>query len=151
MATVGVISLLLFYALFFATPLKDLGQFFGSLNDSCIAIQYSLAIPLAISLRRVLHHYAPGLVSVATFVGIASMLVVVTLQMALILGILTFAQQVLWVSLALIGGVGFWLVATGLVARSADRFPNSLRMSIVAALYLGYPFWAFWIGRHLRS
>ena len=150
-AAVGVIFLLVFYALVFATPLKDLGQVFGGLNDLCIAIQYLLAIPLALSLRRILHQYAPRLVTLATFVGVASMLIVITLQMALVLGVLTFAQQVLWVSFALIGGVGFWLVATGLVAQSTGRFPNSLRMSLFAALYLGYPFWAFWIGRHLRS
>ena len=149
-AAVGVVFLILFYVLFFATPLKELGQIFGWLNDLLIAIQYLLAIPLALSLRRILHKYAPALVSVATVVGVASMLIVTTLQMALVLGVVTFAQQVLWVSLAMIVGVGFWLVITGLVARSeGGRFPNSLRMSLVAVPYLGYPIWAFWLGRHL--
>ena len=148
-AAVGVVFLILFYVLFFATPLKELGQAFGWLNDLCVAIQYLLAIPLALSLRRILHQYAPALVNVATVVGLASMLIVTTLQMALVLGVVSFEQEVLWVSLAMIVGVGIWLVITGLVARSAERFPHSLRMSLIAVPYVGYPIWAFWLGRNL--
>jgi hypothetical protein len=149
-AAIGVVFLILFYVLFFATPLAALGQALGWLNDLCIAIQYLLTIPLALSLRRILRQYAPRLVNVATIVGIASMLIVAALQLALVLGVVTFAQQVLWVSLAMIVGVGIWLVITGVVARSTERFPNSLRMSLVAVPYLGYPIWAFWLSRYLR-
>jgi hypothetical protein len=49
----------------------------------------------------------------------------------------------------MIVGVGFWLVTTALVARPTGRFPNSLRMSLVAVRYLGYPMRAFWLGKHL--
>jgi hypothetical protein len=148
-AAVGVVFLILFYVLFFATPLKALGQTLGSLNDVCVAIQYLLTIPLALSLRRILHPYAPALVTVVTIEGVVSMLIVVALQVALVLGVVTFEQQVLWVSLAMIVGIGFWLVITGLVARATERFPNSLRMSLVAVPYFGYPFWAFWLARQL--
>ncbi len=85
----------------------------------------------------------------ATIAGIAAMLVVIGLQMALIFGVLTFEQQVVWVSLAMIVGVGSWLVITGLVARSTGRLPNSVLMSAVAVPYVGYPAWAFWLGRRL--
>ncbi|MDQ2913865.1 MAG: hypothetical protein M3T56_11500 [Chloroflexota bacterium] len=148
-AAVGVVCLILFYVLYFATPLKDVGSFFGGLNDALIAIQYLLTIPLALSLRRILRPHAPRRIEVATFVGIASMLAVVALQTALVFGVLTFQQQVLWVSLAMIVGVGFWLVTTALVARATGRFPQSLRMSLVAVPYLGYPIWAFWLGKLL--
>jgi hypothetical protein len=149
-AAVGVVLLILFYVVFFATPFKEIGQTFGLLNDVCVAVQYLLTIPLALSLRRILHQYAPALVDVATIVGLVSMVIVVALQLALVLRVLTFAQQVVWVSLAMIVGVGFWLVITGLVARSTPRFPNSLRMSLFAVPYLGYPIWAFWLGKHLQ-
>jgi hypothetical protein len=76
-------------------------------------------------------------------------LVVIGLQLALVLGVLTFEKQVVWVSLAMIVGVGAWLVITGLMARSTGRLPNSVVMSAVAVPYLGYPVWAFWLGRHL--
>jgi hypothetical protein len=148
---VGVVFLILFYVLFFATPLTAFGQTFGILNDVCIAIQYLLAIPLALSLRRILQRQAPTLIRVATIVGIASMVAVVVLQMALVIGVVTFQQQVLWVSLAMIGGVGSWLVVIGVVARSTGRFPGSLRMSLVAVPYLFYPIWAFWLGKRLSS
>jgi hypothetical protein len=148
-AAVGVTFLVLFYALTFATPLKTAGSTFGGLNDVSIVLQYLLTIPLALSLRRILRPHAPTRIEVATFVGIVSMLAVVTLQIAFTLGALTFQQQFPWVSLAMIVGVGYWLVTTGLVARATGRFPNSLRMSLVAVTYLGYPIWAFWLGKHL--
>jgi hypothetical protein len=147
--TVGVVFLILFYTLFFATPLTTLGQAFGLLNDVCVAIQYLLAIPLAISLRRILLPQAPTLISIATIIGIGSMLAVVGLQAALVFGVVTFQQQVLWVSLAMIVGIGLWLVITGLVARSTGRFPKSLRVSLLAVPYLLYPIWAFWLGKRL--
>lgn len=148
-ATLGVVLLILFYVLFFASPLKALGQLLGTLNDASIAIQYTLTIPLALSLRRILEPLAPAKIRVATIVGVASMLVVVTLQTALVFGILRGSQQMLWVALAMVVGVGAWLVITGLVARSTGRLPNSLRMSLLAVPYLGYPFWAFWLAKHL--
>ena len=77
------------------------------------------------------------------------MLIVFGLQLLLIFKVLTFEQQVLWVTLAMILGVGSWLVVTGLVARSTGRLPNSLLMSILAVPYIGYPVWAFWIGLQL--
>jgi hypothetical protein len=77
--------------------------------------------------------------------------VVAAPQTGLLLGVLTFAQQVVWVSLAMVVGIGFWLVVTGVVARSTNRFPNSLRMSLLAVPYLGYPIWAFWLDKQLRS
>ena len=79
------------------------------------------------------------------------MLLVVGLQLLLIFGVLTFAQQVLWLSLAMLLGVGSWLVITGLLARSTGRLPNSVLMSILAVPYFGYPVWAFWLGRRLIS
>ncbi len=147
-SAVGVVFLIVFYVLYFATPLRDLAALFGWLNDVLVGIQYLLTIPLVLSLRRILWQGAPTLIEVATFVGIASMLVVVVLQTALVLGVLTFQQQVVWVSLAIVG-VGFWLVTTALVARGTGRFPKSLRMSLLAVPYLGYPIWALWLGRRL--
>ncbi len=148
-AAVGVVCLLLFYVLTFATPLKGIGVLLGTLNDVCIVIQYALTIPLVLSLRRILRPYAPTWIEVATLVGIASILAVVGLRTALAVGVPIFQQQVLWMLSAMIPGVGFWLVITALVARRTGRFSNSLRMSLGAALYLGYPMWAFWLGKHL--
>ncbi len=147
-SAIGVVFLVAMFTLF-ATPLKSLGLTFGLLNDICVAIQYLLTIPIALALYRILLPHNPALIRIATIVGMAMMLVVVGLQLALVFGVLTFEKQVAWVSLAMIVGVGSWLVITGLVARSTGRLPNSVVMSSVAVPYFGYPVWAFWLGRRL--
>jgi hypothetical protein len=120
-------------------------------NDICIAIQYLLAIPIALALRQILLPYNPTLIRVATVEGIVMMLVVVGLQLALVFGLLPFEKQVVWVTLAMLVGIGAWLVITGLVARSSGRFPNSLLMSSLAVPYVGFPLWAFWLAQHLLT
>ena len=144
----GVAFLIAMFILF-ATPLKELGLTFGLLNDICIGIQYLLTIPIVAALHRILLPYNPMWIRIATVVGIASILAVIALQLALIFKVLTFEQQWLWITLAMIVGVGAWLVITGLVARSTGRLPNSVVMSAVAVPYVGYPIWAFWLGRRL--
>jgi hypothetical protein len=114
-----------------------------------VAIQYLLAIPIALALYRILLPHNPALIRIATIVGIAAMLTVTALQLALVFEVLTFQQQAVWASLAMIVGVGSWLVITGLVARSTGRLPHSVVMSAVAVPYFGYPIWAFWLGRRL--
>jgi len=149
-SAVGVAFLIIMFALF-ATPYKEWGMTFGMLNDICIAIQYLLTIPIALVLYGILRPYHPTLIPLATIMGIAAMLAVILLQLALIFGVLTFEQQVGWVTLAMIVGVGSWLLITGLTARAAERLPHSLAMSVIAVPYLGYPVWAFWLGRRLLN
>ena len=127
----------------------ELGGTFGLLNDIIVALQYFLAIPVAIALYRILSPYSPSLIRVGTIIGIVSMLVVIILQLALVFEVLTFQQQALWVSLFMLLGIGSWLVITGLVARSTELFPNSVLMSSIAVPYFGFPVWAIWLGRIL--
>lgn len=149
-SAVGVAFLIIMFALF-ATPYKEWGMTFGMLNDICIAIQYLLTIPITLVLDRMLRPYHPTLIRLATVVGITSMIIVILLQLALITGVLPFEQQVGWVTLAMIGGVGSWLLVTGFVARATGMLPRSVLMSALAVPYLGYPVWAFWLGRRLLS
>jgi hypothetical protein len=145
---IGVVLLIGMFVLFGASNLP-LGLTFGGLNDIFVALQYLLSIPLALALYRILGPYSPALMRTATIIGIAMMLVVVGLLQLLIFRAMSFEEQVSWVLLAMIVGVGSWLVITGLVARSTGRFPMSVLMSAVAVPYFGYPIWAFWLGRHL--
>lgn len=147
-STIGIIFLIAMF-IFFATPNRSLGETLGMINDICVAIQYFLTIPIALALYRILLPYNPTLIRLATVVGIIMMLVVAGLQLALIFGLLPFQQQVVWVTLAMIVGVGTWLLITGWVARSTGKFPHSLLMSSLAVPYIGYPIWAFWMGRQL--
>jgi hypothetical protein len=144
-SAIGVVFLIAMFVAF-ATQHSELGNRAGLLNDICVALQYLLTIPIALALYRILSAYHPLLIRIATIIGIVSMLIVIGLQLLLIFKVLTFEQQGLWVTLALILGVGSWLVVTGLAGRSTGRLPNSLLMSSLAVPYIGYPIWAFWIG-----
>jgi hypothetical protein len=147
-SSIGVTLLAGMYVLFWTSDLS-LGLTLGMLNDITVALQYLLSIPIALALCRILLPYHPALMRIATLVGIAMLLVVVGLQLLLIFGVMSFDVQVIWVSLAMIVGVGSWLVITGLVARSTGKLPRSMLMSAIAVPYVGYPLWAFWLGRHL--
>ena len=148
LSAIGVVLLITMFVLF-GTPYKELALRVGLLNDICVALQYLLTIPIALALHRVLHVYQPVLIRTATIIGIISMVLVFGLQLLLIFKVLTFERQVVWVSLAMILGVGSWLVITGMVARSTGRMPNSVLMSALAVPYIGYPAWAFWLGQLL--
>ena len=147
-SAIGVVFLITMFVLF-ATPFKELALIFGMLNDICIGIQYLLTIQIALALYRILLPYNPTLIRFATVFWVAIVLTVIVLQLALIFKVLTFEQQAVWITLAMIVGVGSWLVITGLVARSTGRLPNSVLMSSLAVPYVGYPVWAFWLGRRL--
>jgi len=147
-SAIGVVFLMAMF-IFFAASNKGLGSTFGWLNDICVMLQYLLAIPIALVLYQILATYNPTMLLMATITGIAAMLITVVLQLLLVLKVLTFEQQGLWVSLAMILGVGAWLVITGLTAPSTNKLPHSLLMSILAVPYLGYPVWAFWLGKRL--
>jgi hypothetical protein len=149
-SSIGVVFFIAMFV-FFMTPDTELGLTFGLLNDVCVALQYLLAIPIALALYRILVAYNPVLIRIATITGIAALLITVVLQLLLVFKVLTFEQQVPWVALAMILGIGSWLVITGLVARSTIRLPNSLLMSTLALPYFGYPVWAFWLGQRLLA
>jgi hypothetical protein len=149
-SAIGVVFIIAMFGSF-ATPKKELGLTFGLLNDICAVLQYLLAIPIALALHRILVVYNPALMRVATITGVAALLITVGLQLLLIFKVLTFEQQVIWVSLAMILGVGSWLVIAELVARSTHRLPNSLLMSILPVPYLGFPVRAFGLGQNLLA
>ena len=150
---VSAVGLVFFIAMFYfmATGRNELVTRVGMINDICVAIQYLLTIPLALALNRILSPYNPVLMRFATIFGVAALLAVIGLQLLLIFNVLTFEQQMPWIALAMILGVGTWLLITGLVARSTNRMPNSLLMSILAIPYIGYPVWAVWLGLQLLA
>ena len=140
---VAAIGLLFWFARF-AFP----GSVIGWLNDVFVMIQYALTVPIAVSLHTLLQSYNPGRSLSAMVVGVGGMVAVVVLQFLLVVDALTFAQQVLPVTTAILV-VGLWLVITGYLARTTGKLPHGLRMSLIAVPYFGYPIWAFWLGRHL--
>jgi hypothetical protein len=134
--------LVLFYAL---------GGPFGTLNDGAIVLQYLLAVPVMLALHRLLHPRAARASTIALMLGILGVLAISVLQVLLIVGVMPFAVQVGPVTAALFLLFGGWLLIAGYLGRSLPFLRPSLLMSIVGWTYLGYPVWAFWLGRRLRS
>ena len=125
------------------------GEPFGALNDGFIVVQYVLALPLVLALDRLLRQPGPLITTVALVLGIAGILAIALLQILLLTNVLTFDQQVGPVSAALFLLFGGWLLITGYLGRSRQDLPHSMLISFVGWTYVGYPIWAFWLGRRL--
>jgi hypothetical protein len=148
---VAAIGLVMFVAMFvsFAVGAQAPGMLFGWFNDVLVLITYLLVIPTVIAVDALLRPTAPVASRVATLIGLGSIAAVLILQALLVVGALTFADQVGAVSLALLA-FAVWLVIVGRLGSSRGVMHHGVRMGLLAATYVGYPFWAFWLGRHLR-
>lgn len=141
-AGVAAIGVVLWFARF-AFP----GGIVGWLNDLMTLAQYTLGLPIAFALHAVLRRNSPTFSLLALIIGVVGMVAVVVLQLLLLVRAVTFAQQAVPVTIAILV-VGVWLVATGYLERSIG-VRNSLRMSVLAVPYFGYPIWAWWMARVL--
>jgi hypothetical protein len=78
------------------------------------------------------------------------MLTVIILQALLVIGQLQFMQQVVMVIPAFLV-VTLWFVINEYLGRTEQKLPKGMLMAVLAGLVFGYPFWAFSLGRRLRS
>lgn len=74
------------------------------------------------------------------------MLAVIVLQLLLVTGVLSFQQQIGIVLVAFLV-VLVWFVINGYLARSTNLLPKSMVLHVLGGLYIGYPIWAFSLGR----
>ena len=143
----GILFLIALYVTLFAFD-EDVG--FGRLNDISVIIHYTLTLPIALVLRQLLRPYGPVLSLVAMLLGIVGMVAAIVLQTLLVTGVLSFTQQVGMVIIAFMVILA-WFVINGYLGRSSDKLPNSMILHVLAGLYIGYPVWAFSLGRRLRA
>lgn len=125
------------------------GEPYGHLNDAVFIVQVLLALPLILALHQLLRSRAPLLSATALVSGIVGMFAIAILQFLLVIGVLPFSQEVGPVTFALFVPFGGWLLLTGYLSSAQSLMPGSIPMSIAGWLYLGYPVWAFWLGRQL--
>ena len=111
-------------------------------------VSYALMAPAVLALLLLLRPRAPILSAMVAVVGLLSIAGIVFLQLLLVIGVLTFEQQIGPASAVYIG-LAAWFVLTGYLGRVAGVLPNGVRWGILGATYVGYPFWAIWMGRHL--
>ena len=74
--------------------------------------------------------------------GLASFGSIVVLQLLLLTDVLTFEEQIGPVSVAYLA-LGVWLVTTGYLGSRRGTIPKGARWGLLAAAYVGFPFWAF--------
>jgi hypothetical protein len=146
-AAVGLVFLMAMFVSF-AVEATSPGLVFGWINDVLVMVSYALAVPSVIAVGALLRPTAPVASGLATMIGLGAILAVVVLQSMLVLGALTFEEQIGAVSLALLV-LAAWFVIVGYLGSSSGVLPHGVRMGLLAATYVGYPFWAFWLGRHL--
>jgi hypothetical protein len=131
----------------FALGAKSQALAFGWINDVLAVVTGMMMLPIVVAVDVLLRERARQASRLAMIVGIGANVAIVILQSLLIAGVLMFEQEIGPVLIAFLALV-VWLVATGLMDRSAGVLPHGLRMGVLAATYIGYPFWAFWLGRH---
>jgi hypothetical protein len=146
-AAIGLVFLIAMFASF-AVGAKSPGLVFGWINDVVGVVGALLMLPLAAALHALLRPQAPLLSGLAVLIGIGAMVAIFLLQLLLVVGALTFQQQIGPVSIAFLVLVA-WFVMTGYLGSSSGSLPHGVRMGILAATYVGYPIWALWLGRHL--
>jgi len=149
-AVVAPIGLAFLAAMYiaFAVGARSQGFTFGWINDALAVVTGLLMVPVVVAVHVLLRERAPQASRLALIVGIGANVAIATLQSLLVAGVLTFEQEIGPVLIAFLALV-IWFVATGFLGSSAGVLPHGVRMSVLAATYLGYPFWAIWLGRLL--
>ena len=146
-SAIGVVFLVAMFASF-AVGARPAGMVFGWINDLLGVVGALLMVPVAVALHVLLRSHAPGLSRLAMLIGIGALVAISVLQALLVVGILTFEAEVGPVSIAYLVLV-VWFVMTGYLGSSSGTLRHGVRMGLLAATYIGYPLWAFWLGRHL--
>ena len=151
-AAVGVPLLIAMYAAIFRFgPHHPAIGRFGIPNDVCVLAQYALAVPIAVGLHRHNRATAPRLSLTVTTVGIGAMTSIVVLQALLIAGVIPFEEQVVYVGIAMLILV-IWFLVVGRIGRSSGLLSGRTTvMGLLGASYFGYPMWAFWLARQLQA
>ena len=138
----GIVSLVAFFATFIGL--------LGVLNDIAVVIQYVLMMPIGLALHQILRRSGRTLSLVALLLGIPGMLAVVVLQLLFVTGVLPYARYIVLVSAGFLV-VLVWFLMVHPLGQSTGVLPRSILLHILAGLYVGYPFWAFSLGRQLQA
>ena len=143
----GIVAI---FGIVFLVAFFTVGGGFGKLNDIAAIVQLALMLPIAVTLQQLLRPHGPALSMVAMLLGIAGMLAVIALQILLVVGVLTFKQQIGMVGVGYLLILG-WFVINAYLGRSTEWLPHSMLLTLLAGLYIGYPVWGYSLGRRLLS
>lgn len=144
-------TLIAMYALFAIGPgARATALKVGWINDVLAIVVYGMALPVVPAVHSIVRETGPTRSVLLAIVGAGALVASIVLQWLLVTGALTFEQQILPVSVALLT-LGAWMVTTGVLARSMGFLPHGLRNGVLGAFYVGYPLWAIDLGRRLLA
>ncbi len=143
----GVVSI---FGIAFLFAFFVLGAPTGTYNDIAVIVQFVLMLPLVFTLYQVLRPIDPKVSLISSSFGLVGMTAVILLQLLLVTGVIPFAIQIVLVLLAFFV-VLVWFVLNGRLAPFTDKLPDSMLFHVLAWLYIGYPLWAFNVGRRLQQ
>lgn len=132
----------------FAVGAPSAARQFGAINDALTIIAYGLMLPVVPAMHVLVRETGGVRSLVLAAVGVVGIVVTMVLQLLLVTGAIPFERQVGMVSMSILTA-GAWMVGTGYLARSTGFLPNGVRNGILGGLYLGFPIWAFALGRRL--
>lgn len=149
-AVVGGVGVAFLGAMFvaFATGAQAAGETLGFVNDLTGIVTPVLAAPAVVVVGGVLGARWPRLAPVLTVTALAAMAAIVVLQSLLVTKVVTFERQVVGVTMAMVVWGG-WFVAVGYLGRRSASLPVGPALGLASALYVGYPVWAWRLGRWL--
>jgi len=143
----GIVFLVAMFASF-AVGAESAGMAFGWINDVLVMVSYALAVPIVVALHLLLRPTAPRLSVLAALIGMGGLTAIVFLQLLLVVGALTFDEQIGPASIVYLF-LAAWFITTGYLGSSSGILSQGVLMGFLAATYVGYPIWAIWLARHL--
>ena len=147
---VGAVGLAFLAAMFaaFGAGARAAGMSLGFVNDVTGIITPLLAAPAVVVVGRILKARSPRLGPALTVIALVAMAAIAVLQTLLVAKVVTFERQVLPVTMAMLVWGG-WFVAVGFLGRRDETLPVGPGLVLASALYVGYPVWAWRLGRWL--
>lgn len=150
-APLGAVSLVALIGMFagFAVGARAAALTLGRINDILAIPAVLLMAPAAVELFVLTGPERRPLRIALAVIGLGAMAWIAWLQWLLVTEQVTFEEQVGPVMVGF-GGLAIWLILTGRQASRAGLMPGGTRIGILAALYVGQPWWALRWGRVLR-
>ena len=147
-AAVAALAVALLIAMYvaFGSGAASTGQAVGAINDGLTLVAYVLAAPGVVATMAILRSRRLVVTTACGLLALAAIAAITVLQWQLVVGGLTFEQQIGAVSVAFLV-LGGWFVLSGYIG--AGLLPYGVGTGVLAALYIGYPLLAFRLGRVL--
>lgn len=144
---VGVTALIAMY-IGFAIGERSTAMSLGRTNDILGLIGAALMAPAVIEIHALTGPDRRVVRAVLAVVGIGAIFAIIWLQFLLVTERMPFEEQIGLVSVAYVA-VAVWFIGGGWLASQAGIVAGGARLGVLAATYVGQPWWAYRWGRRL--